>query len=199
MSEANVKPGRAKRLVTIFLVVLCICGAVFLYFFANQPSRDTKKSTLATSDTKTAVQKPQEEFAGKYVSFTHGGDYVVKTHDTDEREGAVILESAYLSETSALSKKIGLTVRFLPSKSADADPDYTMRRQNPDRYRMDSFDFDGMQGTSFTSVDTGTFEKTCFMRHGDKMVSLTLGAPGAEDAKVDAEAEALVRSIRWNQ
>lgn len=195
--EAAATSGRVKRIVIIALAVLCAAGVGALVIFANQPSRGTAKIVQNDADTKKTAEPTPSVFDGRYLSFTYRGNYVVKTHDTDDRADAVILESAYISETSAISKKIGLTVRHLPTRNADDDPDYTMRRQNPDRYRMDTFDIDGKQGASFTSVDQGAFEKTFFVRHGDMMVSLTLGSPGAEDGKLDAEADALVGSIRW--
>ena len=123
----------------------------------------------------------------------------MKSHESEAQKDAVILETAYLSEKSAFSRKIGLTVRHLPTGSLDDAPDYTMRVQNDGRYKKDSFDLDGVRGIIFSTTDQGSFEKSYFVQHGNLLMMMTFSAPGAEDESFDVEANNIVRGIDWRR
>ncbi|MEI6650933.1 MAG: hypothetical protein WCL23_05945 [Candidatus Moraniibacteriota bacterium] len=182
----------------IFLFLCIVCGTV-VFWYASQPSQGTVKQISPDASSETPALSKQVLFPGTYLVFPYDSRYEVKTHRLDDTKDAIILETAYLSEISAFSKKIGLTVRNVPSGSLDDDPDYMMRVQNGNRYAKRSFDLGGNRGISFTVTDQGSFEKSYFVLNGKLLAILTVSAPGAENAKLDEEADAMVKGIEWKR
>lgn len=181
---------------TFFTVVLIAVALV--YRFAQKPAEGIIKP--ATTDSKVALGSDvPQTFSGKYVSFMYNNSYTLKLDELAKDSADVILERVYLSESGAISKKINLTIRSLPSRNLPDDPDYLMRQLNPKRYKLENFAFDKIQGVSFVPTDDSQFEKTYFSLHNDLVVTLTLTAPATANEKLNKEADLIIKSLTWQK
>ncbi len=195
-----VKPksqNHLKRNLLFLLLALLLVGAGALYVYAQKPAQGVLKSPSLMQQVATKNEEVPEIFSGKYFTFLYGKSYALKEHTTNTKAGAVILETAYLVETSAISKKIGLTMRSFPTQNLEDVPDFKMRTIATNNYQKKDFKFANVHGTSFTATQEGSFEKTFFVEHENFLVILTMTAPGAEDEKLDNESDAIIASISW--
>ena len=197
VSKKNTKSGHFKMIIFLSILVIVIIGAEIIYFYAQKPAQGTIKLSSSGQDLETKNNNVSEAFAGKYLSFFYGNSYVLKSHNIDNENGAVILEQAYLSENSAISKKIGLTIRSLPTHNLEDCPDFKMREINSKKYKKDNFDFSSVSGSSFEAIDQGTFEKTFFLLHGDYLAIISMSAPSLSDEEIEDEASGIVKSVSW--
>lgn len=195
--EDSAKKNHGGRYFFIALVILIAIIAAAVYKFARKPAQGVIKPPVPDIQ---AVQKAEdvpEAFTGKYVSFMYSQKYALKSHDVAKEDGAIILEQAYLSELSAISKKIGLTVRSLPSHNLEDNPDYKMREITTKRYKREDFSEGNVKGVSFVPADDGQFEKTFFVTHGDFLAIISMTAPAFPSEDLNKEADAIAKSLTW--
>jgi len=188
-----------RYLWTAFFILLTIT-IIAVYRFAQKPAEGIVKP--ANQQNIKAVEigsSVPETFTGKYVTFMYENSYVLKSDELAEKSGDVILERAYLTESGAMSKKISLTVRDLPSRKLKDDPDYLMREINLKRYRKENFSQGSVQGVSFVPADDSQFEKTFFVLHNDLVATISITAPGTPDEKLNKEADIIAKSLTWNK
>lgn len=195
--DENSKTHHISRNIFLFLLLAAISGAVIVYFYAQKPAQGIIKVAAQDQTTQNKQVDVLGVFTGKYLSFMYGSSYVLKSDNVTDGAGAVILEQAYLSENSAISQKIALTVRNLPTHNLDDCPDFQMRTLKPERYRKENFSLGDMSGTSFKVIDQGTFEKSFFLLHKDYLAIITLMAPALADEKLENEANSVIKSISW--
>ena len=195
--KKDAKSNHFKMIIFLSILSLIAIGAIIVYFYAQKPAQGIVKLSSSGQDLETKNNNVSEAFAGKYLSFFYGNSYVLKSHNIDNENGAVILEQAYLSENSAISKKIGLMIRNLPTHNLEDCPDFKMREINSKKYRKDNFDFSSISGSSFEAVDQGTFEKTFFLLHGDYLAIISMSAPSLSDEEIEDEASGIVKSVSW--
>lgn len=180
-----------------FALLIFAIGAV--YRFAQKPAEGIIKSAKQESKAEQIISAKPEKFQGKYVSFVRSSDYILKSTELAKDSTEVILERAYFSETNAVFKKISLTVRSLPSRNLEDDPDYLMRVRNPERYRKENFSLDTVQGISFVPADDGQFEKTFFILNNDLVATLSMTAPAVLDEKLNRTADEIVKTLTWQK
>lgn len=208
LKDKNNKPEAEKKSVReqhwarfffIFLAIVSLIGVGGVYKFAQKPAQGVIKSQDQTGQLAKKVAEGPEIFSGKYLSFRYGNTYVLKTHDIAKGDSAIILEQAYLSELSVISKKISLTVRSLPTHSLEDNPDYRMREMEAKRYHKKDF-FEGkIKGIYFISAEESQFEKTFFIMHDNLLAIISVTAPSKMDASLDKEANNLVKSLIWKE
>lgn len=197
IQKKDIESGHFKMIIFLFIVALFAIGSVMVYIYAQKPARGTVKPVSQNQDLTTKSEDVPEAFTGKYLSFLYGNSFALKSHDIADEEGTVILEQAYLSEKSAISKKIGLTVRSLPTHKLEDCPDFKMRTMNSKKYKKEDFSLGSIGGSSFEVTDQGTFDKTFFLLHGDYLTIISITAPTLGDEKIETEADNIVRSISW--
>lgn len=195
--EDSAKKNHGGRYFFIALVILIAIIAVAVYKFAQKPAQGVIKPPVQDIQALQKADDALEVFTGKYVSFTHSNKYALKSHETAEDDKAVILEQAYLSESSAISKKIGLTVRSLPSHNLEDNPDYKMREITAKRYKREDFSEGNMKGVSFVPADDSQFEKTFFFIYGNFLAIISMTAPAFPSEALNKEADAIVKSATW--
>jgi len=186
-----------KRIILLFILALFVLGLAFLYFYAQKPAQGVAGSQISSQLAVSGNEEPPRIFEGKYLTFSYDGSYALKTHEIDLKPEAIILESAYLSQNLAISKKIGLTIRNLPSQNFEDDPSFKMRTLESEIYQKKEFDFGNVGGIFFTSTQQGSFEKTFFIKHQSFLLILTTTVPGAEDEKNNKETDEIIKSISW--
>ncbi|MCX6761279.1 MAG: hypothetical protein NTY33_00320 [Candidatus Moranbacteria bacterium] len=194
------KKLRWGRYIWLTLFILLVVVIIIIYRFAQKPAEGIVKS--GAQDTK-AVELGSDvpgTFRGKYISFMYDNKFVVKSDELAQKSGDVILESAYLSETGAMSKKISVTIRSLPSHNLADDPDYLMRTINVKRYRKENFSQGDVQGVAFVPADDNSqFEKIYFVLHNDFVATLSITTPSTLDEKSNKEADAIIKSLTWSK
>ena len=179
----------------LFVFVLIIAAAV--YRFAQKPAQGVIKPQTQDAQSGKKAEDVPEAFTGKYISFVYSNKYTLKSHELAKEDKAIILEQAYLSESSAISKKIGLTIRSLPSHNLEDVPDYKMREINTKRYKKENFSEGNISGVSFVPADDGQFEKTFFVTHGDLLAIVSMTAPAFPNEALNKEANTIVKSLIW--
>ena len=198
-SDDTVKRGGIGRFFLWFVALSLGVSAIAVYRYAERPAegvaiRSSDKDIHAAE----AAEAVPGAFVGKYLTFMYGPKYVVKSDDVAKQQDTVILEQAYLSEPSAISKKIGLTVRSFPTHDLKDVPDYTMRENDPKRYHQDEFSHGSVHGYAFVPSDpTVQFEKTYFIPNDGLLAVLSVTAPSSADPTLDTEADAIAGSISW--
>ena len=200
--KAEKKPAKTRnwlKYAFIVSVALTIVSGLAIYLFFRGPASGAVKPLAQNKEEKSELAEVPEAFPGKYVSFLYNSSYVLKTHKADQDENGVILEQAFLSETSTASKKIGLTVRNLPSHRLEDDPDYKMREINPERYRKEAFAQSNPDDRVFISTYGNPFEKTFFVQHNDLLAIISVTAPAPADETLDNEADLIAESLTWNK
>lgn len=195
--EDSAKKNHWGKYFFIAVVILIVIIAAAVYNFARKPAQGVIKPPAPDIQALQKADGATEAFTGKYISFTHSDKYALKSHETAEDDKAVILEQAYLSESSAISKKIGLTVRNLPSHKLEDDPDYKMREINTKHYKKEDFSEGNISGVSFVPADDSQFEKTFFFIHGDFLAIIAMTAPAFPSETLNKEADTIVKSATW--
>jgi hypothetical protein len=197
IQEKDAKSSHFKMIIFLCLFILAAIGIIVGYIYAQRPAQGIVKGISKNQDAENKNNDIPEAFTGKYISFLYGNSYVLKSHDIASVEGAVILEQAFLVETSAVSKKIALTVRSLPTHNLEDCPDFKMRAMNSKGYKKEDFNFGAISGASFETADQGAFEKTFFLLHGDYLAIIAITAPALVDEKLENEASSIVKSVSW--
>lgn len=195
--EDSAKKNHGGRYFFIALVILVAIMAALVYKFAQKPAQGVIKPPVQDIQAAQKADDAPEAFTGKYVSFMHSNKYALKSHESAEEDGAIILEQAYLSESSAISKKIGLTVRSLPSHKFEDNPDYKMREITTKRYKRENFSEGNVNGVSFVPADDSQFEKTFFVTHDDLLAIISMTAPAFPNEDLNKEANAILESLTW--
>jgi len=186
-----------KRYFFLILLILLASGIVFAYRLTQKPAQGVILPSKQEDPLKKIAQEVPGSFLGKYVSFMYPNGYVEKSHEVADSDSAVILETVYVSQTSATSKKIALTVRSLPSGNLEDDPDYQMRELNPKKYKKESFAAGQVSGQSFVPADDGQFEKTFFIKHEGLLAIIAVTAPAMPDQTRNDEADGIAKSLEW--
>ncbi|MDR3559359.1 MAG: hypothetical protein P4L62_02695 [Candidatus Pacebacteria bacterium] len=192
-----VKKNRWGCCAGLVFFILIIGAAVAVYRFAQKPAEGVINASLPDAEVATTVSDVPATFTGTYVSFMCGNKYVLKSDDLSRDSSDVILERAYLTESSNFSKKINLTIRSLPSQNLTDDPDYSLRQNTPARYKKENFSLGSVSGVSFVPADNGSFEKTFFILHKDVVATLVMTAPGSLDETLSREADGIAKSLTW--
>ena len=138
-----VRQSHKGRYIFLFFLLLTIIGMITLYKFAQRPAEGLIKSQTQETINSLKESDVPKTFNGKYISFMYGSKYILKSDDFSKDSADVVLERAYLSEVSTVSKKINLTIRSLPSQNLTDDPDYLLRQNNPEHYKKENFFFWG--------------------------------------------------------
>lgn len=194
--EKNEK-NQSKFCSTFFLIIFLAGAAAGVYFvwkFFQKPvsSKIYTKSELST----TVAPEVFERFEGKYLSFEYSQTYSIKSHTKELQNGGVILESALLSDAVS-SKRIGLTIRNLPTHNLEDCPDFKMRELDKGRYKKEVFDFGLYNGSFFENIEQEITEKTFFLLQGDYLAILSMTGPSFFDEKKENEAMDIIKSISW--
>jgi hypothetical protein len=197
IKKTEIKKSHLKRNVLLLFLFSVAVLMIFVYIYAQKPAQGTVKVSSQNQKTENMVQDVPEVFMGKYFSFLYENTYAMKSHDISADNNDVILEQAYLSQSSAVSKKIVLTVRNLPTHNLDDCPDFKMRAMNPKKYRKEEFSLGNIKGFSFEELEQGNFEKTFLFLHEDFLGMMTILAPSSSDSKLKLEADNIVGSISW--
>lgn len=185
-----------RYILLIFLIILAVM-VIVVYRFAQKPAEGIVKPVGQNSKAIEVGSAVPATFTGRYVSFMYDNSYVLKSNELASDSADVILEHAYLSESGAMSKKISLTIRSLPSHNLEDDPDYLMRERNPKRYQKENFSQGNISGVAFIPADDSQFEKTFFVLHNDLVATLSVTMPSAPDEKFNKDADAIVKSLTW--
>ncbi len=196
-TDAVVKKSHWGHYVSLVFFILLVGAVWAVYKFAQQPAEGTIRAGASEAKVVGVVDDVPATFTGTYISFMYGNKYVLKSDELSTGTADVILERAYLTEISSFSKKINLTVRSLPSQNLADDPDYLLRENTPRRYKKETFSLGKNSGVFFLPADDSQFEKTFFMLNNDKIATLVITAPGAVDNLLNAEADAMAKSLTW--
>ena len=183
-------------IIFVISAIVVVIGAM-LYMFSQKPAVGTTKTV---EKKEAAVQLSTDVpnfFEGKYVAFTYGQGYLEKSHEISEDGSGVILESAYFSNPSGVSKKIALTVRNFPSGNLEDVPDFKMRQLKSDSYRQVDFSEGEITGKAFVPADDGPFEKTFFIKHGYFLAIIAFTAPAIGNQELENEADGVAKSVLW--
>lgn len=192
----NSKKSHFKRNFFAIIFILTAASTSFVYYYAQKPAKGISKNSQQDQKNDLKEMAVPKAFTGEYVSFLYDNTYILKTHDVATTKEAVVLEQAYLTQASAISKKIGVTVRNLPSRLLEDCPDYKIRIESPNKYKKENFNIKKNNGVSFEVME-GTFEKTFFLQHEDYLAIITLTAPSIGDAASSNEIENIVESFFW--
>ena len=181
---------------TFLLVVLIAAGVV--YEFAQKPAQGVVQPTKNINEiAQKAAEEVPEAFVGKYVSLMYKHGYEVRSHDVATDNQAVILEQAFLVQSSVASQKIALTVRILPSRNLEDDPDYKFRETDTKVYTKESFSAGDVSGSAFVPAGEGQFEKSFFIQHGNLLAIIDVNAPVSMNNTIEDEADAVAKSLTW--
>jgi hypothetical protein len=195
--EDSAKKNHWRRYIFSGLIIIFLIIGAAIYHFAQKQAQGLIKPPTQDSQAAQKAEDVPEAFTGKYISFMYSHKYALNSHDLAKEDGAIILEQAYLSESSAVSKKIGLTVRSWPSHSLEDNPDYKMREITTKRYKREDFSEGNVKGVSFVPADDSQFEKTFFVTHGDLLAIISMTAPASPTETLNQEADAIVKSLTW--
>ena len=197
-TEENSSPKHHfRKYVFIFLSISILIIAAAIYRFAQKPAEGVIKPPSKDIQAADIGNDVPESFMGKYVSFMYGNKYALKSHEISENSADIILETAYFSESLAISKKINLTIRNLPSRNLEDVPDYKMREMDTKRYRKETFSEGKINGESFVPADDSQFEKTFFIQHDDLLAIIVITASALPDDALNKEANAIAKSLEW--
>ena len=195
--EAPKKKSKLKIYFSLFGLAITLGVGGFLYWFSHQAANGTIKAVTKVDQKLTQSEDIPATFNGKYVSFMYGNSYQLKSDDAETDSSGIFLERAYLSEVGAISQKINLTVRNLPSGNLEDDPDYLMRQNDTEHYKKENFSLGKNEGVAFSSAYSSQFAKTYFILDNNRVATLTLSAPGSEDKALDGEADQIMMSFAW--
>ena len=198
--ENKENPVKKRHYGKIVAAIFFILALVFTFIFYKISQKPVEGVIKLKSENNEIIQEKNdipEVFSGKYVSFMYPNQYVIKSHETNEVGDNIILETAYLSETKSVSKKINLTVRNINGQNLEDVPDYKMREINSGRYKKEYFSEGKISGVSFVPADDSQFEKTFFIKNGDFLAIISVQAASLPDEGLNKEADAIVKSLEW--
>ncbi len=190
---------RLGRYLSVIVLALVLAGVFSVYLFAKKPAQGVIKTQSRPDELQKIGEDVPGTYIGEYVAISYRNTYALKSHDVSEKSEDVIVERAYFSESSAVSKKIGLTVRRFPTRNLEDIPDYKMREIASTRYKKvaDFSTTDTRNGASFILAEENQFEKTFFLPFGDYVVILSVTAPSLPNEDLIKEADSIAKSVSW--
>jgi hypothetical protein len=196
--KKSVKKSHLARYIFASFFILLLVLVEITYRLAQEPAKGViVQSSEKENKIASLGSDVPESFTGKYISFAYGNKYALKSHETAKDGSEVILETAYFSESSSISKKINLTVRSLPSGKLEDCPDYKMREIKKERYKKEIFSEGSVKGESFVPADESQFEKTFFIQHEGLVAIIVMSAPASSDDLLIEEADTITKSLEW--
>jgi hypothetical protein len=192
------KPNNKSKKKYAYLAILVLIAAIgILIYLYSQKSAVGK---VLPSKSESLLKKNDvvpESFSGRYLTFLFAPNFVVKSHDISQNPDDIFMERAYLSENTVSSKKISLTIRKLMNNNLNDIPDYQMRVNSPEKYKMEKYSADKIKGVYFVPAGETQFEKTYFFQNGNILAILSFIAPAMPDETLNKEADTIANSISW--
>lgn len=195
--EIPVKKSRLKGYFFIIALAWILVGVFAVYKYAQKPATGAIKPPSKDIQAAQNAADVPNSFTGEHVSFMYGNSYVEKSHEITKNDEAVIVETAYFSQPSGISKKIALTVRRFSSGNLGDVPDFKMRELKPEKYKKEPFSVGEVSGTAFVPADDSQFEKSFFIKYGDLLAIIVVNAPAMPDKTLNNEADGIVKSLEW--
>ena len=198
VAQKPVKPKKRWKNFFFLAILILVAIPVYLFYrFTQKPANGVIRTVSSNAEAIKTVEDVPETFAGKYLTFMYSNKYVLKSHDDQADASGIILERAFLSQTSALSQKIGLTIRSFPSHNLEDVPDYKMRELRTEKYKKETFSQGSVSGVDFIPADDGPFEKDFFIQKGDFLAIISVSAPAMPDETLNKEADLIAKSVAW--
>ena len=193
-------PQKKKwKLIILFFLLLLIIIIISLWLKLQQPiSGEVRTANITPAEMEKTVPS-FERFEGKYLSFRHSSDYVVKSHNDAESENGVVWETAFLPSRDINSTKIALTIESLENRKLTDVTGYNMRKMNPKKYREEKLVAGEFSGTAFTALEGDIYEKVVFLEHNNYLAAIALTGPLGSHEEKNQELKAITESIQWNK
>ncbi|MDB5181776.1 MAG: hypothetical protein JWP13_539 [Candidatus Saccharibacteria bacterium] len=190
------KRSRKRKGLIALVVVLLVLGAGIYgaQRFLTGPSVGTAVSSLPAASRTTPIEL--EQFDGTTFSFVHPMTYMKQA--TKPAPNSVNLESHTFVSSGMTSKVLTATVSKLPSTKLEDDPSYSMRAQNPDRYKIKSVVLKNEKVMIATNSDGQQFQQTAFWVHGDKLLTFTMTGTATNTQAMTAEYQDMIGTISWH-
>jgi hypothetical protein len=198
INSENEPKKRSKKIYLVVGFSILLLTAVFaIYRYSQKSAQGEIKPAGSSQEMAEKANEVPEAFPGMYLTFLYPSNFTLKSHDVSQNPDDIFLERAYLSENTATSKKISLTIRKLVTNNLDDVPDYKMRFDNPEKYKMEKFEDGKIEGLDFVPTGETQFEKTYFLQNGSLLAILTFITPAISDETLNKEADTIARSISW--
>lgn len=182
----------------VLIVVLAFGGAVGYTGYATR-AKMTEPAIGTVIYSLPATTKPSEpelkQIDAKYVSFVVPMTYLEQAAVAPENPND--LESKTLVATSMSSKVLIINLSKLPSGSLDEDPSYSMRKQNPEKYKIKTVVLKNEKAAVSTSNDSQQFVQTLFWAHEGKLLTFTMNGMAADVESMKREFQAMIESVNW--
>ncbi len=153
----------------------------------------TNRGTVLTPPDRVVKHGPaSQQLDGIYISFAYNGIYELKKQPSTPND----VEMYYLTANTNYEKHLAVDVSRLPGGSLDNYVSYTARDSRKDVYTKQDITVDGGPATEFVKNDTT--ERTVFVPHGDKVLTLSFVSASVLDDS-QSEVNSLLSSFHWKQ
>lgn len=176
-----------KRTVIVVVVTAIIAAIAGFLVWSQSASQGT-----VTTSYKSNKPIADKQLDGRYFKLTYPGRYAIKkVESTNPRD----LEVYTLTADTVYDKRLIVTVVQLPSGRLDDESGYKLRQAHSDEYTAETKPFGDDTATIMSKRDGS--ERTIFVPHRGKLLTLSFVTDPANDTGLAGEAEVVLGGFTW--